>query len=92
MYIVYYIYISLYIYIYVNIYTYVYIYMYIYIYIYLIEHNRHFLSTYFLANPFQLPYRSYDIRQELVDKSSIISYFSSNLCPTLCHHQWRMYH
>ena len=32
---------------------------------YLIEHNRHFLSIY------SLPYRSYDIRRELVDKPSI---------------------
>ena len=28
--------------------------------IYLIEHNRDFFSTYFFANPFKLPYRSYD--------------------------------
>ena len=33
-----------------------YIYIYIYIYIYLIEHKRHFLSTYFFVNPFKLPY------------------------------------
>ena len=32
--------------------------IYIYIYIYLIEHNRHFLSTYFLVNSFELPYWS----------------------------------
>ena len=67
--------------------------LYIYIYwqnffidTYLIEHNRHFLSTYFFLNPFELPYRSYDIQQELVDKPFIISYFSSIFCPTLGHH------
>ena len=66
-----------------------YIYIYIYIYWqhffinkYLIEYNRHFLSTYFLVNPFELPYWSYDIRRELVDKSSIISYLPSTFCPT----------
>ena len=34
---------------------------------YLIEHNIHFLSTYFCVNPFELPYRFYDIRPELVN-------------------------
>ena len=27
----------------------------IYIYIYMIEHDRHFLYTYFFVNPFELP-------------------------------------
>ena len=39
-----------------------------------------------------LPYRSYDIRQELVDKPSIISYFPSTFCPNLGYHQGRMYY
>ena len=65
---------------------------YIYIYIYLIEHNRHFLSTYFFVNPFKLPYWSCDIWRKLVDKSSIISYFPSTCNPTLGHHQVRMYY
>ena len=68
------------------------LYIYIYIYIYLTEHNRHFLSTYFFVNPFELLYLSYDIRRELVDKPSIISYFPSTFCPTLGHHQGRMYY
>ena len=78
------------------IYIYIYIYMYIYrqhffIDTYLIEHNRLF-STYFFVNPFELPYWSYDIRRELVDKSSIISYFPRTFYPTLSHHQGRMYY
>ena len=60
--------------------------------IYLIEYNWHFLSTYLFVNPFELPYWSYDIRRELVDKSSIISYFPSTFYPTLGHHQRRMYY
>ena len=58
---------------------------------YLIDHDRHFLSTYSFVNPFELPYWSYDIRRELVDKSTIISYFPSTFCPTLGHHQGRIY-
>ena len=46
----------------------------------------------FFVNPFGLPYWSYDIRLQLFDKSSIISYFSSTSCPTLGHHQRRMYY
>ena len=51
---------------------------------YLIEHYRHFLF-------FDL-YWSYDIWWELVDKSSIISYFPNTFCLTLGHHQRRMYY
>ena len=43
----------------------------------MIEHKRHFLSTYFFVNPFELPYRSHDIRRELIDRPSIINYFPS---------------
>ena len=50
------------------------------------------MSTYFFVNPFELPYWSYDIHLEFVDKSSIISYFPSTFCPTLGHHQGRMYY
>ena len=46
----------------------------------------------FLVNPFELSYWSYDIQQELVDKPSIISYFLSTFCPTLDHHQGRIYY
>ena len=40
---------------------------------YLIEHYRQFFCLHiFFVNPFELPYWSYDIRQKLVDKPSII--------------------
>ena len=58
----------------------------------MIEHNRYFLSTYFFVNPFELPYRSYDIRQEMVYKPSMISYLPSTFYPTLGYHQGRMYY
>ena len=48
----------------------------------LIEYYRLFCQISFV-NPFELPYWLYDIRWELVDKSSIISYFPSTFCPTL---------
>ena len=77
----------------------IYIYIYIYIYwqhflidSYLIELKRHFLSTNFFVNPFELQYWSFDFRPELVDKPSIISYFPSTFCPTFGHHQGRMYY
>ena len=44
---------------------------------YLIEYNRHFFLYIFFVNTFELPYQSYDIRQELFDKPSIISFFPS---------------
>ena len=59
---------------------------------YLIEHNRHFLSTYFFVNPLELLYRSYNILRILVDKPSMIRYFPSTSCSTLRHHQGRMYY
>ena len=58
----------------------------------MIEHYRHFLSTYFFVNPFELPSRSYDIRREWVNKPSIISYYPSTFCPTLDHQRRRMYY
>ena len=36
-------------------------YIYIYKYIYFIKHNRHFMSTYFLLDPFEFPYYFYCI-------------------------------
>ena len=60
--------------------------------LYLIEYYIHFLSSYFFVNPFELPYQSYDILGELVDKPSIISYFPITFCPTLGHHQRRIYY
>ena len=66
-----------------NIYIYIYIYNtneYIYIYIYIciftqhflvnanfIKHNRHFMSTYFLLDPFEFPYYFYRIRGGGID-------------------------
>ena len=61
-------------------------------YIYVTERKRHFLSSYFCVNPFELPCCSYDIRRELIDKPSIISYFPSTLFPNLGHHQGRTYY
>ena len=31
-----------------------------------IKHNRHFMSTYFLLDPFEFPYYFYRIRGELI--------------------------
>ena len=59
---------------------------------YFVEYIRHFLSTYFFVDPFILLYWFYDIRQELVDVSSIIIYFPSTFCLTLGHHQGRIYY
>ena len=81
----------IYIYIYIYIYTWIF-WQHFFIDTYLIEHNRHFLPTYFFVHPFELPYWSYDIWQELVDKPSIISYFPSTFLPTLSNHQGRMYY
>ena len=81
--------------------TYFHIYIYIYIWIFwqhffininFVEYNRHFLSTYFLVDPFILPYWSCSIRRELIDVSSIIVYFLSMFCSTMGHHQERMYY
>ena len=38
------------------VYIYTHTYIYIYIYTDFVEHNRHFQSTYFLVDPFILPY------------------------------------
>ena len=53
----------------------------IYIYIYrqhffvntnFIKHNRYFMSTYFLLDPFEFPYYFYRIRRELIYVLSIV--------------------
>ena len=36
--------------------------IYIYICIYIMKHNRHFMPTYFLLDPFEFPYYFYRIR------------------------------
>ena len=50
------------------------------------------MSTYFFVDPFILPYWFYNIRWELVDESSIIIHFPSTFCPTLGHHQGKIYY
>ena len=55
--------------------------LYIYIYIFrqhffvnanFIENNRHFMSTYFLLDPFEFTYYFYRIRGELIDVLFIV--------------------
>ena len=45
---------------------YICIYIYIYIYANFIKHNRHFMPTYSLLDPFEFPYYFYRIRGELI--------------------------
>ena len=75
------------------------IYIYIYICIFrqhffvnanLIEHNRHFMPTYSLLDPFEFPYYFYRIRGELIKVLSIVVCIPSTFCPTLGHHQGRI--
>ena len=40
--------------------------IYIYIYANFIKHNRHFMPTYSLLDPFEFPYYFYRIRGELI--------------------------
>ena len=86
------IYVYIYIYIYIYTYIYIYIYMYIYMYIYanFIEHNRHFMPTCSLLDPFEFPYYFYRIRGELIKVLSIVVCISSTFCPTLGHHLGRI--
>ena len=51
-----------------------------------------FMSTYFLVDPFILPYCFYRIRRELIDVFSIIVYIPSIFCPTLGYHKGRIYY
>ena len=57
-----------------------------------IQHNRHFLSTYFLLNQFVFPYCFYCIRRQLTYVLSIVVCIPSTFCPTLSHHQGRIYY
>ena len=68
------------------------IYIYIYIYANFIKHNRHFMSTYFLLDPFEFPYYFYRIRGELIYVLSIVVCIPITFCPTLDHHQGRIYY
>ena len=69
-----------------------YIYIYIYIYANFIKHNRHFMSTYFLLDPFEFPYYFSRILGELIYALSIVACIPSTFCPTLGHHQGRIYY
>ena len=86
-----------------SIYLSIYIYIYIYIYICIfrqhffvnanfIKHNRHFMFTYFLLDPFEFPYYFYRILGELIYVLSIVACIPSTFCPTLGHHQGRIYY
>ena len=57
-----------------------------------IKHDRHFMSTYFLLDPFEFPYYFYRIRGELIYVLSIVVCIPSTFCPTLSHHQGRIYY
>ena len=70
-----------------NIYTYI-----LYTHTNFIKHNRHFMSTYFLLDPFLFPYCFYRIRGELIYVLSIVVCIPSTFCPTLGHHQVRIYY
>ena len=72
--------------------NYIYIYIYIYIYANFIKHNRHSMSTYFLLDPFEFPYYFYCILGELIYVLSIVACIPSTFCPTLGHHQGRIYY
>ena len=61
----------------------------IYIYTNFIKHNGHFLSTYFLLDPFVFWYCFYRIRRELI---YIVVCIPSTFCPILGHHQGRIYY
>ena len=56
------------------------------------KHNRHFMSTYFLLDPFECPYYFYCILGELIYVLSIVVCIPSTFCPTLGHHQGRIYY
>ena len=71
---------------------YIYIYIYIYICSNFIKHNRHFMSTYFLLDPFEFPYYFYRILGKLIYVLSIVACIPSTFCPTLGHHQGRIYY
>ena len=75
-----------------RIHTYIHTYIYIYIYANFIKHNRHFMSIYFLLDPFEFPYYFYCILGELIYVLSIVACIPSTFCPTLGHHQGRIYY
>ena len=50
------------------------------------------MSTYFLLDPFEFLYYFYRIRGELIYVLSIVVCIPSTFCPTLGHHQVRIYY
>ena len=54
------------------------VYVYIYIYANFIKHNRHFMSTYFLLDPFEFPYYFYCILGELIYVLSIVAEYNKS--------------
>ena len=50
------------------------------------------MSTYFLLDLFEFPYYFYRIQGELIFVLSIVVCIPSTFCPTLGHHQGRIYY
>ena len=75
-----------------DMYAYIYIHTHTHEYIYIYRYNRHFMPTYFLLDPFEFPYYFYRIRGELIYVLSIVVCIPSTFCPTLGHHQERIYY
>ena len=50
------------------------------------------MPTYFLLDPFEFPYYFHRIRGELIYVLSIVVCIPSTFCPTLGHHQGRIYY
>ena len=50
------------------------------------------MFTYFLLDPFEFPNYFYRIRGELIYVLSIVVCIPSTFCPTLGHHQGRIYY
>ena len=50
------------------------------------------MSTYFLLDPFKFPYDFYRIRGELIYVLSVVVCIPCTFCPTLGHHQGRIYY
>ena len=66
-------------------------YIYIYIYMNFVEYKR-FSVNIFYCWSFHIAVLFYSIRRELIDIFSLIVYFLSTSCPTLSHHQGKMYY
>ena len=60
------------------------IYVHEFLYANFIKHNRHFMSTYFLLDPFEFPYYFYRIRGELIYVLSIYIYIYIYIYVSVC--------